>query len=196
MTSTDPLAPWTILSSAPAAAFPPWLAVELQHVVTPSGKDIPELVLRTCRDSVCIVAVDERGDCRMVRQRKHAIGRVLLEFPAGYLELGEAPLGCAVRELREETGCIAGEWLYLGAAYREPHYSPTVMHFFLARRLTRLGDPAPDPTEELAAVRVGVQAIPGLIAAGDLPSVYCQAAWALVEPYLREHTSNGNRPAR
>jgi ADP-ribose pyrophosphatase len=189
------LSPWSVLSSEVLLHCPPWLTVERQHLRTPSGKDIPAFYLRTGRDSVVIVAADAVGRVKLVRQYKHAVGRVCMEFPAGYLELGEAPLACAQRELREETGCHAGEWMRLGVLAREPHTSPTVMHFYLARGLMRVGEPQPDATEELAVCDVWAGEIPALLADGELPSVYCAAAWALAAPYLKEYC-DGNPDSR
>ena len=61
---------------------------------------------------VCILPVDENGNCTMVRQFRYPFGRVMLEAPAGKLEYGEDPLDCAVRELSEETGYSADRLIY------------------------------------------------------------------------------------
>lgn len=44
----------------------------------------------------------------MIRNRRFAIDRELLELPAGTMEPPEEPMACAARELEEETGYIAG----------------------------------------------------------------------------------------
>jgi len=46
----------------------------------------------------------------LVRQRREAARKDLVELPAGTLEEGEAPLACSRRELREETGLTGGAW--------------------------------------------------------------------------------------
>jgi ADP-ribose pyrophosphatase len=186
----DHLAPWSVLASRRALAALPWLAVDVLTCRTPSGKSV-EMVTRQSRDSVVVVAVDERGYCPMVRQRKLMAGRVLLEFPAGYLEPGELPLTAAQRELREETGFTAAEWTPLGFLYNEPHVTPAGRHYFLARGLTWEGDPAPDATEELMAARVNAQTLPDMVRDGELESAACIAAWALAAPYLKEHMPGG-----
>src|SRR5918994_5468843 len=56
------------------------------------------------RDAVSILAVDAEDRVLLVRQKRPAVGKELLELPAGLIDEGEAPLATAQRELREETG--------------------------------------------------------------------------------------------
>src|SRR6266516_7003271 len=58
--------------------------------------------------AVAIVAVDREGMVNLVRQRREAARKQLLELPAGTLEEGEAPIESARRELEEETGLRGG----------------------------------------------------------------------------------------
>src|SRR5262249_62280642 len=58
--------------------------------------------------AVAIVAVDGVGMVALVRQRREAARKLLLELPAGTLEAGETPLASARRELEEETGLTGG----------------------------------------------------------------------------------------
>jgi ADP-ribose pyrophosphatase len=94
--------------------------------------------------AVVIVPVDQDGMVWFVRQYRHAAGIELLELPAGTLDLDEAPVECAARELREEIGMAAGTLLELGSFYLAPGYSTEYMYVFLARDLT----PAPLAADE------------------------------------------------
>jgi len=76
------------------------------------------------------------GVLLLVEQYRHAIGKLLVEFPAGTLEYGEEPLACAKRELAEEVGCAAEEWTSLGTIYPAPGFCNELQHFFLARDLS------------------------------------------------------------
>ena len=88
--------------------------------------------------AVAIVPVD--GDeLVFVRQYRYAAGRELLEIPAGTLESGEDPYGCAVRELQEETGYAASAWSRLLSCYMAPGYSSEVIHFYVAEGLSQVG---------------------------------------------------------
>ena len=66
-------------------------------------------------------------------------GDELLEIPAGTLEPGEDPYGCAVRELQEETGYAASAWSRLLSCYMAPGYSSEVIHFYVAEGLSQVG---------------------------------------------------------
>jgi len=81
------------------------------------------------------------ADGRLVleRQFRYAVGRVLLEFPAGKIDLCETPLATAQRELREETGYTAGTWEHLGTVRPEIGYSTEVIEMYVATDLTHVG---------------------------------------------------------
>jgi ADP-ribose pyrophosphatase len=110
---------------------------------------------------VAMVALDEAGRVLMVRQWRHAIGRALLEIPAGTLDRRadgsvEEHAGEAARELEEETGYRAATWRYLGGFYTAPGFTSELMHLYLATDLSpahegRLG-PDEDERLELEAV--------------------------------------------
>ena len=71
----------------------------------------------------------------MERQYRHAVGKYLLEIPAGTLEPGESPLICAKRELEEETGYVAEQFVEICRVDIIPAYSDEKIHVFLARGL-------------------------------------------------------------
>lgn len=84
---------------------------------------------------VAVIPVEADGTVWCVRQFRYPFGCELLEIPAGKLEPGEEPAGCAARELSEETGLTADELRPLGAQYSSPGYSQEVLHIYLARGL-------------------------------------------------------------
>ncbi|HEX9076302.1 MAG TPA: NUDIX hydrolase [Anaerolineae bacterium] len=88
------------------------------------------------RGAVVVVPLDAQDRVLMVRQYRSAAAREMLELPAGTLEEGEDPAMCATRELKEETGYLAGQWQPLGYFYSSPGFSTEKMHLFLARQLT------------------------------------------------------------
>ncbi|MFL5779150.1 MAG: NUDIX hydrolase [Chloroflexota bacterium] len=76
----------------------------------------------------------------LVRQFRHAAGRLLLEIPAGTLDTAddgtpEDPLLAAKRELEEETGMRAGTWRELGQFFTAPGFATELMHLYLATDL-------------------------------------------------------------
>ena len=104
-------------------------------------------------DSVAIVALDQNEDILLVRQFRFPVSTSLLEIPAGTIEPGEAPLQCAERELREETGYAAGEMIPIGDFWTTPGFCTERMYVFLATQLRE--DPLPaDPDEFIQLERM------------------------------------------
>ena len=81
------------------------------------------------------VAAFVGDDLLMVRQFRYAPKKVLLEIPAGKLNYGEDPLHCGRRELEEETGYQADEFISLGKMLPTCAYDEEVIHMYLARGL-------------------------------------------------------------
>jgi ADP-ribose pyrophosphatase len=71
------------------------------------------------------------------RQFRYPLGRTFIEFPAGKIEPGEAPLDCAQRELLEETGYRARDWIHAGGFNNAIGYSDERIDVFIARSLTQ-----------------------------------------------------------
>lgn len=102
--------------------------------------------------AVVVVALDEQNRVHLVRQYRHPIARYLLELPAGGLEPGEDPLAAAKRELQEEVGLEAREWLSLGSFFSSPGFANECLHAFLARELSPV-QAEPDDDEDISVVR-------------------------------------------
>ena len=99
---------------------------------------------------VSILPVDHNENIWLIRQYRHPAGRLVLEIPAGKLEIGEAPELCAAREIREEIGMAAGEITHLGEVFLAPGYSSDYMYVYLARDLT----PSPLPGDENEIIEI------------------------------------------
>jgi ADP-ribose pyrophosphatase len=112
-----------------------------------------------------VVAIDDDDRVLLVRQWRTPAERVLLEIPAGTLDVDaatgvtEEPDLAARRELEEETGYRAGRWLFLASFWTAPGFASELMHLYLATRLEpahpdeRLG---PDEDEHLRLERLPV----------------------------------------
>src|SRR5947207_11562367 len=85
-----------------------------EAVQLPDGRVVEEFSTIELPDYVVVVALTPDGRVVVERNYKHGPRRVCLNLPAGYLERGEEPLAAARRELLEETGYAAEEWVSLG----------------------------------------------------------------------------------
>jgi len=101
-----------------------------------------------------VAVVPVHGDSVvLVRQFRIAIGRDLLEIPAGKLEPGDTPERRARTELEEETGLRAGRLVAAGSFYPSPGFLSELIHLFLAFDLAEI--PArPEWDERIEVVRV------------------------------------------
>jgi len=105
-----------------------------EDVTLPNGSRT-QLAMVRHPGSTAVVPLFEDGTVLMERQYRHAVGKYLLEIPAGTMEPGESPLTCARRELEEETGYTAGQFVELCRVDIVPAYSDEKIHVFLARSL-------------------------------------------------------------
>ncbi len=138
--------------------------------------------------AVAIAAVDDEGRVALVRQRREAVRRRLLELPAGTLEEGEEPLATAQRELAEETGLTGGEWQEVRAFYTTPGFCRERMTLFFAQGLER-GEANPQRDERFQAVRIPVAELEEL-----LPQI--EDGKTLVGLLMFLRSANGLRLAR
>ncbi|KXS30992.1 MAG: NUDIX hydrolase [Candidatus Gallionella acididurans] len=89
--------------------------------------------------AVAVLALLDNGNLVMERQFRYAPQREFIELPAGKIDPGEDILVCAKRELQEETGYVAGEWIHLTTAWPCIGYADERMEYFLARGLAHVG---------------------------------------------------------
>ncbi|MEO6975680.1 MAG: NUDIX hydrolase [Gallionella sp.] len=89
--------------------------------------------------AVAVLAILDNGNLVMERQYRYPLRREFIELPAGKIDHGEDILTCAQRELLEETGYVAKEWIHLTTAWPCIGYADERMEYFLARGLTHQG---------------------------------------------------------
>jgi 8-oxo-dGTP pyrophosphatase MutT (NUDIX family) len=118
----------------------------------------------------------------MVRQWRHGARELSVEFPGGVLETGEQNAEGAARELREETGYIAGRVTKLGEMNPNPAIMSNLIHFYLAEDLAQTGKLDLDEDEFVETLTVPVaEAVQNM---GKPPYIHALTAAALLH-YLR-----------
>jgi ADP-ribose pyrophosphatase len=157
----------------------PWLVVERHTVELPDGRVIPDWPWVITQDYVNVVAVTEDNLFLCFRQTKYGLDGETLAIVGGYLNDGESPLAAAQRELREETGYAAGEWIDLGHYRVDPNRGVATGHLFLARRARWVGAVASDDLEEQELIRLALPEVKAALLAGEFKVMAWTAAVAL-----------------
>ena len=82
-----------------------------------------------------VAALNDEGEIYLVRQYRYALDRELIEIPAGKLEKGEDPFEAAKRELGEECGLTADNYISLGQFFPTVGYDTEVIYTWVATGL-------------------------------------------------------------
>jgi len=142
------------------------ITVRVDDVKLPDGRRTRREVVEH-PGAVGIVAMNPAGNVLLIEQYRYAVGRTLLEIPAGTIEAGESPEESARRELLEETGYRAGELTEIGSFFVSPGWATEEIVLYRAGALSHTGH-APDHDEILRVVEVDPARIPVLMRDGTI----------------------------
>ncbi|HRP36975.1 MAG TPA: NUDIX domain-containing protein, partial [Candidatus Dojkabacteria bacterium] len=107
---------WKILSSRDVYKNP-WLKVKEDKVIIESGRERTFTTV-DIKPGVSVLVVDEKMSAYVSKGDQYALDEEITGVTAGGgIDDGESPLECAKRELKEETGFIASEWIELGKVH-------------------------------------------------------------------------------
>ena len=144
--------PWKTLSRTTILDHSKWLKVEDHTIQLPDGKLLERWCWIVSPDYVNVVVQDEEENFVCFRQTKYAANGVSLAPIGGYLEPNEDPLVCAKRELREELGYEAKQWISLGTFPCDGNHGGGFAHLFLACEAHQVGEIIADDIEEQEVV--------------------------------------------
>ncbi|CAD6554146.1 NUDIX domain-containing protein [Paraburkholderia sabiae] len=113
----------------------PFMTVKCDTVRLPDGKHATREYVKH-PGAVMVIPLFDDGRVLMETQYRYAMGKVMYEYPAGKLDPDEDSLTCAKRELLEETGYTAREYVYLTRVHPIISYSTEFIDIYVARGLT------------------------------------------------------------
>jgi ADP-ribose pyrophosphatase len=131
------------------------IKLRVDTVSLPDGKKSTREIIEH-PGAVAVVAIDQDNNIILVRQFRKAVEKFLMEIPAGTLEKDEEPLGCAQRELREETGFTARNWEKILSYYSAPGFADEELHLYAASDLIQ-GEKEMDTDEFVETLRLPLQ---------------------------------------
>ncbi len=154
--------------------------VEGRHSKSATGIEGDYIALKGRR---WVVTIPVTGDSVvLVRQWRHGLEGLTVEFPGGVVENDEDPIEGAARELLEETGFKAGKMTYLGTCNPNPAIFANSIVFCLAEDLVQTGETHLDHDELLTTMTLPLKEVIDNFAKGEYINAFMGTAITL---YLR-----------
>ncbi len=173
-------------------ALKPWKVLESRYIYPhfrvdkselPNGKHLDAVVFEF-RPWANVVALTKKREVVMIRQYRHGVQEVLWEIPGGVIEDGEEPLQGAKRELLEETGYTASEFIQVGQVYANPAIQTNSVHCFLALNAEKVSDQELDDGEDIEIHLMPLDDLIAMARRGEFPHALMVATLFHVLAYL------------
>lgn len=158
--------PWQVLAKSDRYDNG-WMRVTHHDVLTPAGEPGIYGVVHFKHLAVGVVPVDAEGCTYLVGQYRFPLERYSWEIPEGGGVMGVEARESAERELREETGLYAAQWMKVVECDLSNCLTDERAVLFLAWGLTQ-GAAAPEPTEQLQVRRLPLLDAFGMVADGTI----------------------------
>lgn len=171
-------APYVTLSSR-VAYENRWMRIREDRILHPDGS--PGLYGVVEREDFAVILPWQDGCVTLVQQYRYPVAESVWEFPMGTWEeaSGFNPGQLAARELREETGLVAGRMAPIGVIFQGPGYSTQRGHIFLATDLTQC-EPSREASEaDMIARSFPLAEFEAMIRDGTVCESITLSAWAL-----------------
>lgn len=147
------------------------ISLDVDRVRFPDGSEGElEMVRHPGASAVVPFLSDPAGDdpqILIIRQYRYAADGFIYEIPAGRLDPGEEPEACAVRELREETGCTAQRMERLFTMYTTPGFTDEKIHLFMATGLT-MGEAEREADEFVEVIPMALSTALAMLERGEI----------------------------
>jgi len=144
----------------------PWISVREDKVIRPGGTEgIFGVVEMKAGSSV--LALTDDNEVFLVREYKYGIEHDSIESISGAIDGSETPLETAKRELKEELGLEASEWIDLGIVNPFTTIINSPNYMFLARGLT-VGENNPDDGEILHTIKMPFSEVVDMVMNGEI----------------------------
>lgn len=155
------------------------------RVILPNGHETGRDLIRHV-GAVCVVPITDDGNVIMERQYRYPVDEILWEIPAGKLDCkSEDKLEAVKRELREETGFTAREWIDLGFLYPTPAYSDEAIQIYIAKGLEK-GEQDLDDDEFINVEQIKFDNLIEMVMSGEIADAKTQLALLKAKRYLEQ----------
>jgi ADP-ribose pyrophosphatase len=168
--------PWPCIRSRSEGSYHVY-SIRSDTVVSPRTGMEHDFHIIESGDWVNVIPLTDDGQVVMIRQYRVGSGTVTLEIPGGLAEEGDTPEQAAVRELMEETGYEAREWVKIGETNPNPAIFNNRCHTFLAKGAKKTREQMFDQTEDIEVEEVPLSDVPDLIGKGEVDHALVIAAF-------------------
>jgi ADP-ribose pyrophosphatase len=182
---------WKTLSRSTLLDTGRFLKVENHVVQLPDGRIIENWPWVIIPDYVNVVAVKPNQDFICFRQVKYAVEGTSLAVVGGIIDPGETPLEAAKRELKEESGYVSDQWIFLGEYGADANRGAGTGSLFLALDAQKVCDPHSDDLEEQELVCLSLDEIRAALRAGEFKVLSWTAAVALALVFWSKYERAG-----
>lgn len=166
--------PWTILHTEQVFESP-WIRVVKHDVINPGNQPGIYAVTHFKNIALGILPLDEDLNTWIVGQYRFPINAYSWEIPEGGGALDIDPIDSAKRELKEETGIVAGEWELIQQLHTSNSATDEVAYIYIARNLT-FEEAEPEPSEQLQIKKIHLNELYRLVQEGEITDSLTVAA--------------------
>ena len=157
-----PVTPWKVLETS---YFRPRFRIDKCELGNGNLLDATIFEFRTWAN---VLALTKDHQAVLIRQYRHGIRDVLWEIPGGVVEDDENPLEGVKRELLEETGYAASDFIQVGTLYPNPALQTNTMYSFLALNAEKVSGQNLDRGEDIEVHLVPIADLVPMVKRGDI----------------------------
>lgn len=179
--------PWKVLNTREIYKNQ-WLTVDEDKVITPKGTPGVHILLHI-GGGVNIVPLDNEGNVCLAREYQYAVGQETIGCVSGKREENEDPLISAKRELKEELGIEAEEWVNLGTTISTPQYIDALNYQFLATKL-KFGGSSQEDSEKVSLFKVPFEDAVKMVLDGRIIHASSCVTILRAQAYLRDKSNS------
>ena len=175
---------WETISRKTILRFNKFLTVESHAIKLPDGQIIPDWPWLIIPNAAIVLAVTEDKKFLCFRQTKYAVDGTSLAPVGGMLEPNETSLDAAKRELLEEVGYEASDWINLGSYILDPNRGIATMYLFLALNAKQVAKPNSDDLEDQVLLFLSRNEIENALKKGEFKILAWSAVVSMALNYL------------
>lgn len=145
----------------------PWIKLVRHEVIHPSGNPGVYSVTHFKNLAIGVLPLDEDNNTWLVGQYRFPLNKYSWEIPEGGGALGIHPVESAKRELKEETGILAKEFIEIQRMHLSNSATDELAILYVAKGLN-FGDAQPEESEELNCVKIPFDEVYKKVLSGEI----------------------------